>query len=103
MQYIKNTILGAAISLLLDTTVKGQRGGTGKTFDWNVAARFHKIGLPCFVAGGLCVDNVMENLNSCRPMGIDVNSGVEDRPGIKNERAIQTLLPIVHQFDKNML
>ena len=61
---------------LLDKLVNGALGGTGHTFDWNIAseiARQH----PVFLAGGLAPDNVRQAIDAVRPWGVDVSSGVE--------------------------
>jgi len=69
---------------LLDAAAKkDQFGGTGKTFDWSVAqkaAESHKI----ILAGGLTPENVGEAILTVRPFAVDVASGVESRPGIKD-------------------
>jgi phosphoribosylanthranilate isomerase len=68
---------------LLDAAAKkDQFGGTGKTFDWSIAqkaAASHKI----ILAGGLTPQNVGEAILTVRPYAVDVASGVESRPGIK--------------------
>lgn len=73
-------------ALLLDTAVKGSNsGGTGAAFDWEVARKVQEdFGVPVIVAGGLTDANVCELVNSVRPYGVDVASGVEDAPGAKN-------------------
>mmetsp|Transcript_36935 Transcript_36935/g.119121 ORF Transcript_36935/g.119121 Transcript_36935/m.119121 type:complete len:593 (-) Transcript_36935:100-1878(-) len=73
-------------ALLLDTAVKGSvSGGTGATFDWEVARRVQdEWGVPVIVAGGLSDENVAELVGSAQPYGVDVASGVEDAPGVKN-------------------
>mmetsp|Transcript_85000 Transcript_85000/g.177646 ORF Transcript_85000/g.177646 Transcript_85000/m.177646 type:complete len:592 (+) Transcript_85000:79-1854(+) len=73
-------------ALLLDTAVKGSHsGGTGAAFDWKVASRVQdEWQLPVIVAGGLTDENIGELVTSVKPFGVDVASGVEDSPGIKN-------------------
>ncbi|CAJ1354077.1 unnamed protein product [Effrenium voratum] len=73
-------------ALLLDTAVKGSHsGGTGVAFDWKVAQRCQEEwGVPVIVAGGLTDSNVAELVAGVNPFGVDVASGVEDSPGIKN-------------------
>jgi len=73
---------------LLDTHVPGSPGGTGKTFDWSLAARVsgeRRI----LLAGGLTVDNVAEAIGTARPWGVDVSSGLELAPGIKDPDKIR--------------
>ena len=68
---------------LMDAAKRGEFGGTGKTFDWSVAqkaAASHRI----ILAGGLTPENVGEAILTVRPCAVDVASGVESRPGIKD-------------------
>jgi phosphoribosylanthranilate isomerase len=69
--------------LLLDASVPGLRGGTGRTFDWEIArtlANERKLTL----AGGLTPDNVAEAVRAVQPFRVDVASGVESEPGRKD-------------------
>jgi len=73
---------GSAAALLLDSHAAGQRGGTGVSFDW---ASLPKVeGPPVIVAGGLTPSNVATAIRIVRPYGVDVSSGVEIKPGIKD-------------------
>ena len=77
--------------LLLDAADRVKRGGTGVVVDWNraaVAARNHQIVL----AGGLTPLNVEEAIRSVRPVGVDVASGVEASPGIKDFAKVSAFL-----------
>ena len=66
--------------LLLDTAVKGKKGGTGKTHNWDISAEIvRKIKKPVFLAGGLNPDNVSEAVGKVKPYAVDVNSGAFDR------------------------
>lgn len=68
---------------LLDTRKPGMWGGTGKTFDWNLAAeRTSKV--PLILAGGLRPENVAEAIATAHPVVVDVASGVEAEPGRKD-------------------
>jgi len=77
---------GPASFLLLDTSLKGgASGGTGKTFDWKIAKDLaENRNLPVIMAGGLTPENVAEAVQAARPWGVDVASGVEERPGVKD-------------------
>ena len=66
---------------LLDTQVGSRQGGTGKTFDWTVLP---SIPGDYLVAGGLTPDNVTDLITRYGPWGIDVSSGVEASPGVKD-------------------
>jgi phosphoribosylanthranilate isomerase len=70
-------------AILVDAQVAGQFGGTGKTAPWALLADFHPP-VPLILAGGLNPDNVAEAIRSVRPYGVDVASGIEARPGIKD-------------------
>ncbi|CAK4081322.1 unnamed protein product [Aphanomyces euteiches] len=89
---------GYAIALLLDTAIKGQMGGTGAVFDWNIAASFDNVDIPCFMAGGLTPFNVARAVHVATPLGVDVSSGIEDgTPGVKNPSKIQQFIRNVVQ------
>ncbi len=73
----------AATTLLLDTADSARRGGTGRAVDWAraaVLARNRRVVL----AGGLTPVNVAEAIGTVRPYGVDVSSGVEESPGVKD-------------------
>ena len=61
----------------LDRLVEGVPGGTGRSFDWDIAARLARRGLPFLLAGGLTPDNVSQAVAQVSPWGVDVSSGVE--------------------------
>lgn len=88
----------AANFILLDTTIKGQKGGTGVTFDWNIATRFQQAGIPCLMAGGLTTHNVHKAITLGRPLGVDVSSGVESAPGVKDLEQVEEFVKIVKNF-----
>ena len=69
--------------LLLDASVPGIPGGTGRTFDWAIAAEVAKE-RKLTLAGGLTPDNVAEAVRTVRPFRVDVASGVESAPGRKD-------------------
>ena len=68
---------------ILDTFSESLHGGTGKVFDWNLALPAKKFG-PVIMAGGLTPNNVRQAIQRVRPYGVDVCSGVESEPGIKD-------------------
>jgi phosphoribosylanthranilate isomerase len=69
------------VTPILDTAVPGRHGGTGTTFDWGVA---EGLAVDYVLAGGLDPGNVAEAVRRLRPWGVDVSSGVEARPGVKD-------------------
>ena len=82
-----------AKALLLDPYVKGQHGGTGKQLDLSLWPT--KASQPLILAGGLSSENVGNAVQSVGPFAVDLNSGIEDSPGMKNisllEQAIKNL------------
>ena len=74
-----------ARGFIVDSHAKGTAGGTGKTFDWELFSRIKKsTNRPLILAGGLNVDNVAKAIRTCRPYALDVSSGIESSPGIKD-------------------
>ena len=73
-----------ADGFLLDAHVKDALGGTGETFNWDLAVRAQELGRPIFLAGGLTVENVAEAVAKVQPFAVDVSSGVESEPGRKD-------------------
>ena len=70
---------------LLDSYDPKTIGGTGKTCDWNKArALVESLGTPILLAGGLNPENVDEAIRVVKPWGVDISSGVEIEPGVKN-------------------
>ena len=68
---------GAGHLVTLDRLVEGMAGGTGRSFDWNIAAQLSQRGLSFLLAGGLTPDNVSRAVAQVDPWGVDVSSGVE--------------------------
>lgn len=88
------TYRGHVGSILLDARAPHDAtrpGGNGRAFDWSILTGF-EAGLPYMLSGGLDADNVAEALALARPTGIDVSSGVETRPGVKDPERIATFV-----------
>jgi phosphoribosylanthranilate isomerase len=85
----------APMRLLLDVHDPIARGGTGRTIDWAKAATL-AAERDVILAGGLNPDNVGDAIARVRPFGIDVSSGVERAPGIKDHRRLRALFEAVH-------
>ena len=68
---------GVGHLVTLDRYVEGIQGGTGKGFDWDVAASLSQAGHPFLLAGGLTPENVSDAITNVKPWGVDVSSGVE--------------------------
>jgi phosphoribosylanthranilate isomerase len=82
---------GDVATLLLDGAAPGYGGG-GVGFDWSLVARLSEAGVPVLVAGGLHPGNVQEAVRATRPYGVDVASGVEVSPGIKDAEAVRAFV-----------
>ena len=91
MQSVKKLSSYQVSGFLLDTFSENLHGGTGKVFDWNLALPAKKFG-PVIMAGGLTPNNVRQAIQRVRPYGVDVCSGVESEPGIKDHKKIKAFL-----------
>jgi phosphoribosylanthranilate isomerase len=78
-------------ALLLDAWVPGNYGGTGHTFNWQLASRAARE-LRVILAGGLTPENVAEAVHAVRPYGVDVSSGVEAAPGKKDPAKVEAFV-----------
>lgn len=103
----KNTDIGAACrefcaarGLLLDAWQQGVPGGTGKTFDWQLAS----VSLPAeiILAGGLHAENVADAIDVVRPAAVDVSGGVEASPGVKDAGKIRSFIAAVRAADREL-
>jgi phosphoribosylanthranilate isomerase len=82
-------------TILLDAHDPVRRGGTGRTIDWAAAAAL-TARRPTLLAGGLAPENVAEAIARTRPFGIDVSSGVERSPGVKDPLRLRALFEAIH-------
>jgi len=83
---------------LLDSQVEGKYGGTGESFDWNLAQKVAER-FPVIIAGGLDPNNVAKLIETVRPWGVDVSSGVETG-GVKDPAKIRAFIKEVRQADE---
>ncbi len=84
---------GSARKILLDTHDERLAGGTGRSFPWEIAQRLVEAGVDNLVlAGGLCAGNVAEAIRQVRPHGVDVSSGVEAGPGVKDAAKLREFI-----------
>lgn len=77
---------------LLDTYSEKQAGGTGQTFNWDLAVAAKQFGRPIVLAGGLTPENVADAVSRVQPFAVDVSSGVEVSLGEKDHAKIATFL-----------
>ncbi|HEX3068536.1 MAG TPA: phosphoribosylanthranilate isomerase [Thermoanaerobaculia bacterium] len=82
--------------LLFDTYDERRAGGTGRRFDWSLMATYERS-KPFFLSGGLNPDNVVAAISLVRPDAVDIASGVEARPGIKDHAAVARLFERVRR------
>jgi phosphoribosylanthranilate isomerase len=82
----------ATDAYLLDAYSSTTLGGTGEKFNWDLAVEAQKFGKPIFLAGGLNAENVAGAIRKVRPFGVDVSSGVESAPGVKDHAKIKAFI-----------
>jgi phosphoribosylanthranilate isomerase len=77
-------------AVLLDSFAEGQYGGTGMVHDWEMSKQVKQViqPKPLILAGGLNPENVAKAVRTVKPYAVDVSSGVEQQPGIKNHKKI---------------
>jgi phosphoribosylanthranilate isomerase len=85
-------------TLLLDTYVPHARGGTGASFDWNLAREAARR-RPIILAGGLTAENVQDAIGIVRPYAVDVSSGVEQEPGRKDHERLARFIQRAKSLD----
>jgi phosphoribosylanthranilate isomerase len=76
--------------LLFDTFEDRRAGGTGRRFDWSLLASYPRT-KPFFLSGGLSAENIAAAISLVRPDGIDIASGVESEPGVKDHAKVERL------------
>ena len=100
IQSIKQLEKFPVSGFLLDTFSDDLHGGTGKSFDWNLALPAKKMG-PVVLAGGLTPRNILQAVRQVRPYGVDVCSGVEKSPGIKDLEKVRAFLKNIRSGSKS--
>jgi phosphoribosylanthranilate isomerase len=100
LQSIKQLEKYPVSGILLDTFSDNLHGGTGKTFDWTLALPAKKTG-PVILAGGLTPRNIRQAVSQVRPYGVDVCSGVEKSPGIKDPEKVRAFLKNIRSGSKS--
>ena len=89
-----------ARAYLFDTHVPGEHGGTGQPFDWTKMPKKnfgHRI-----LAGGLDAENVVKAIKIARPDAVDVSSGVESQPGIKNHEKLEKFIAAAKRAGRDL-
>jgi phosphoribosylanthranilate isomerase len=100
--YVKTSSLNETViedlktfdAVLLDSFTKGQYGGTGRVHDWTLSRQIKEAvaPLPVILAGGLKPENVKEAILTVQPYAVDVASGVELRPAVKDHKKIRAFV-----------
>lgn len=88
---------GGASGILADAYRPGVPGGTGETFDWDLLPAAHDVRL--VLSGGLTPENVGDAIERVRPWAVDVSSGVESAPGVKDQARIARFIEAVRRAD----
>lgn len=91
-QSIENVRLYDTDCFLFDAFSDDEYGGTGKTFDWNLLDNSYLKDKFVILSGGLNHENVSEAINIVKPYAVDVSSGVEKSPGIKDHKKIKQFI-----------
>ena len=82
-------------AFLFDTFASSEKGGTGKPFSWDIIEDRPYVHDKLFLAGGLNVQNVQQAISQVRPFAVDVASGVESSPGIKDPKLLRAFIQMV--------
>lgn len=86
-------------AILLDSREGKLYGGTGRPSNWELGVRIRER-FPLILAGGLNAVNVSEAIKTVAPQAVDINSGVESAPGVKDPEKIRAVIDIVHRIQK---
>ncbi|HEX6974753.1 MAG TPA: phosphoribosylanthranilate isomerase, partial [Vicinamibacterales bacterium] len=87
------------VTVLLDAHDPIRRGGTGRVVDWSIAARI-AASRRTLLSGGLNAGNIAEAIDQVRPYGVDVSSGVESSPGVKDATKLRDLMARIRATDR---
>ncbi len=85
-------------AFLFDTYKKGKSGGTGEVFNWHIIDGL-QTAAPIILSGGLGIDNIISGIDTVSPSAVDINSGVEKMPGVKDEKKMKLLFSIIKNIE----
>lgn len=85
-------------AILLDAYNPKEHGGTGETFDWEIAKKVQKIFPKMYLAGGLSQDNIANAILQVEPFAVDACSCLESEKGIKNSKEVEDFIFAVKSF-----
>ena len=89
-------------AVLIDAFSAGAAGGTGQAFDWSLFEDFRSLGYPLILAGGLQPGNIQTAIQTAGPDAVDLASGVEKEPGIKDPEKIRSLMMNMRKLDSSL-
>ena len=87
-------------AFLLDTYSKKAAGGTGKTFNWDIAVKMKALDVPIILAGGIKPSNIKEAIKKVNPYGLDIGSSVEEKPGKKDHLKMKELFKRINNIGR---
>lgn len=96
---IAPTLMARCRAVLIDTAAADAAGGTGRTFDWSALDGL-RLPVPLILAGGLDSGNVASAIARVRPSAVDVASGVEASPGVKDANLLERFFRAVRRADE---
>ncbi len=79
-------------AILLDAYSQREHGGTGETFDWEIAKKVQEIFPKMYLAGGLCAKNIAKAILTVKPFAVDACSSIEEVKGIKNHTKVKNFI-----------
>jgi phosphoribosylanthranilate isomerase len=83
--------------LLFDTKISGHWGGTGQVFDWSILESI-SMEIPFFLSGGLNAANIKKSIEIVQPNGVDLSSGLEESPGLKDFDKVEQFFEIMNEI-----
>jgi phosphoribosylanthranilate isomerase len=89
----------SAFTYLLDTFSRDRYGGTGRTFNWNIAVKAKALMKPIILSGGLSLSNIAEAIKVVRPYGVDISGSIESSPGKKDIGRMRRLIEEIKALD----
>ena len=87
-------------AFLFDTYKKESYGGTGESFDWQSISNLNTE-IPVILSGGLNAENILEGIEVVTPSAVDVNSGVESEPGVKDAEKVKYFFTRLENIEGN--
>jgi phosphoribosylanthranilate isomerase len=86
-------------AVMIDTYHPGTQGGTGVPFNWDVFGAYRQLGFPLILAGGLKPENILSAIQTAHPDAVDLSSGLEIKPGVKDPARIRQLMSIMQKIE----